>query len=164
MITVFNLSHAAYLLSLPAINDPNVGSVGLLLFLVLLTELNDVAQFLWGKAIGGPKIAPHVSPGKSWAGFLGGVVATTATAALIAPFLTPFAGWQCPAVGAVIAISGFIGDVTMSGLKRDLGVKDSSAFIPGHGGILDRVDSLTYSAPVFFHFVFFLAYGPPLYS
>lgn len=164
MITVFSLSHTAYLMSLPAIDDPGVGSVGLLLFLVLLTEFNDVAQFVWGKAIGGPKIIPHVSPGKTWAGFLGGVLTTTAAAMLIAPFLTSFEGWQCAAAGAIIAVSGFIGDVTFSGVKRDLGVKDSSTFIPGHGGVLDRVDSLTYSAPVFFHFVFFLSYGPPLLS
>ncbi len=164
MLTVFSLSHAAYLLSLPKIDNPVAGSVGLLLFLVLLTQFNDVAQFCWGKAIGGRKIMPAVSPGKTWAGFLGGVVTTAGAAFLLAPFLTPLNDAQALSAGAIIAIAGFIGDVTFSAIKRDLGVKDASNFIPGHGGILDRVDSLTFSSPVFFHYIFYLFYGPPIQS
>lgn len=162
MITVFNLSHAAYLLSLPRIDNPDAGSVGLLLFLVILTQFNDVAQYVWGKSLGGRKIVPAVSRGKTWAGFLGGITTTAITAHFLAPHLTPLTGWHQAAAGAVIAISGFVGDVTISAIKRDIGVKDSSSFIPGHGGILDRVDSLTFSAPVFFHAVFYLYYGPAL--
>ena len=164
MITVFSLSHAAYLLSLPAFDNPQSGSAGLLLFLVILTQFNDVAQYIWGKSFGGRKIVPSVSPGKTWAGFVGGVVSTMALSWMVAPYLTAITGWHAPAVGAVIAVSGFIGDVTMSALKRDMGVKDSSSFIPGHGGILDRVDSLTFTAPVFFHYVFFFFYGPRMVS
>ena len=162
MITVFSLSHAAYLLSLPRIDNPETGSVGLLLFLVILTQFNDVAQYVWGKTLGGRKIIPRVSPGKTWAGFLGGVVTTSVAGYFLAPYLTPLAGWHQAAAGALIATAGFIGDVTISAIKRDLGVKDFSSFIPGHGGILDRVDSLTFSAPVFFHAVFYLYYGPAL--
>lgn len=164
MLTVFNLSHAAYLLSLPKIENPGAGSVGLLLFLVLLTQFNDVAQFCWGKAIGGRKIMPKVSPGKTWAGFVGGVVTTAGAAFLLAPILTPLNTTHALISGAIIAVAGFLGDVTVSAIKRDLGVKDASSFIPGHGGILDRVDSLTFSAPVFFHFMFYLYYGPPIQS
>ena len=159
MITVFNLSHAAYLVSLPRFENPQAGSVGLLLFLVILTQLNDVAQYVWGKSLGKRKILPSVSPGKTWAGFLGGVATTTAASWGLAPYLTAIDGWHQAAAGTVIAIAGFVGDVTISAIKRDLGVKDTSSFIPGHGGILDRVDSLTFSAPVFFHAVFYFYYG-----
>ncbi len=160
MLTVFSLSHAAYMLALPKIDNPGAGSVGLLMFLVILTQLNDVAQYIWGRSIGGPKILPKVSPGKTWAGFLGGVATTAVAGYVISPYLTPFDGLHCLAAGAVIAIAGFLGDVTVSALKRDMGVKDSSNLIPGHGGVLDRFDSLTYSAPVFFHYVYFFLYGP----
>jgi phosphatidate cytidylyltransferase len=164
MLTVFCLSHAAYMLSLPKINNPLAGNVGLLMFLVILTQINDVAQYIWGRSIGGPKIVPKVSPGKTWAGFLGGVVTTTVAGYFIAPYLTPFDGYHLFAVGAIIAIAGFLGDVTVSAFKRDMGVKNSSNLIPGHGGILDRVDSLTFSAPVFFHYIFYFYYGTPMLS
>lgn len=164
MLTVFSLSHAAYMLSLPKMNLPDAGNVGLLMFLVILTQANDVAQYVWGKSLGGPKIVPKVSPGKTWAGFLGGVFTTAAVGYFLAPYLTPFEGAHLFVVGGIIAIAGFLGDVTMSAFKRDMGVKNSSNLIPGHGGILDRVDSLTYSAPVFFHYTFFFYYGPPAIS
>ena len=159
MLTVFCISHAAYLLSLPNIDNSLTGSVGLLLFLVLLTEFNDVAQYIWGKSLGRRKIVPAISPGKTWEGFAGGVASTVLISWAISPYLTPFTGGHAIAAGALIATAGFIGDSTFSAIKRDMGVKDSSRFIPGHGGILDRVDSLTFSAPVFFHYVFFFHYG-----
>jgi phosphatidate cytidylyltransferase len=164
MITVFNLSHAAYLLSLPKIDNPHAGSVGLLLFLVILTQFNDVAQFVWGKTLGKRKIVPTVSPGKTWAGLLGGIATTAVVGFLLAPYLTPLAGWHRLVAGALIAASGFIGDVIVSAIKRDLGVKDCSTLIPGHGGILDRVDSHTVSAPLFFHYMFYLYYRPAIES
>lgn len=158
MTTVFSLSHAAFLLALPDAGNPAAGSAGLLLFLVFLTQFNDVMQFVWGKLAGRRKVIPKVSPGKTVAGFVGGVATTTLVAWLAAPYLTPLTGWQPVAAGLIIGIGGFVGDVTISALKRDLGIKDSGTLIPGHGGILDRVDSLTYTAPLFFHFVYFLHY------
>ena len=158
MTTVFSLSHAAFLLALPDAGNPAAGSAGLLLFLVFLTQFNDVMQFVWGKLAGRRKVIPKVSPGKTVAGFVGGVATTTLIAWLAAPYLTPLTGWQPVAAGLIIGIGGFVGDVTISALKRDLGIKDSGTLIPGHGGILDRVDSLTYTAPLFFHFVYFLHY------
>ncbi|MEX2408052.1 MAG: phosphatidate cytidylyltransferase, partial [Rhodovibrionaceae bacterium] len=143
MTTVFSLSHAAYLLSLPQAENPEAGGAGLLLFLVLLTQLNDVCQYLSGKLWGRRKIVPSVSPGKTWEGLFGGLVCTVLVSWLLAPYLTPLEGWLAPAVGGAIAIAGFVGDVVMSAVKRDLGVKDSGRLIPGHGGILDRVDGLT---------------------
>ena len=162
MITVFALSHTAMLLSAGptygALAGP-AGGAGLLLFLVALTQFNDVAQFTWGKLFGKHKITPTVSPKKTWEGFLGGLLTTTVLAAFAGPILTPMSAPWSALAGAIIALSGFLGDVTISAFKRDLGVKDSGGLIPGHGGILDRVDSLTYSAPIFYHFLnfFFLS-------
>jgi phosphatidate cytidylyltransferase len=158
MITVFSLSHMAYMLVLPAETNPAGGSMGLLIFLVVLTEMNDVAQYLWGKTFGRRKISPKVSPNKTVAGFLGGIATTILLAILAAPHLTPLSFNASLAAGALIGIGGFVGDVTISALKRDLGVKDSGSLLPGHGGILDRLDSLTYTAPLFFHFVYYLYY------
>lgn len=158
MLTVFNLSHMAFLLALPEGVNPAGGSAGLVLFLMFLTQFNDVAQYVWGKTLGHHKIIPRVSPKKTWEGFAGGVATTTLAAWLLAPHLTPLAGWEGPAAGLLIGLAGFIGDVNISALKRDLGIKDSGSLIPGHGGVLDRVDSLTFTAPLFFHFLYYLHY------
>ena len=158
MSTVFCLSHAAFLLVLPEEVNPLAGGAGLLFFLIFLTEFNDVSQYIWGKLLGRRKIIPKISPKKTWAGFIGGVITTTILAILLAPWLTPLIFWQAIAAGILIAIAGFFGDLTISAIKRDLGIKDCGNFLPGHGGILDRVDSLTYTAPLFFHFVYYLHY------
>lgn len=151
MLMVFGLSHLAFLLVLPGRED-SVAGAGLVLFLVVLTQANDVAQFIWGKLLGKKKIIPKVSPNKTWAGFIGGVLTTTVLAVILAPLITPFSLLASIIAGLYIGLTGFIGDVNISALKRDLNIKDTSAIIPGHGGILDRVDSLTYTAPLFFHF------------
>jgi phosphatidate cytidylyltransferase len=156
MATVFSLSHAAFLLTLPWEFNPAAGGAGLLLYLVLLTQLNDVAQYLWGKTLGRKPVVPTVSPGKTREGLAGGVLTTTVLAVTLAPLLTPFGTLQAAGIGAGLSIAGFIGDVTISAIKRDVGVKDSGGLIPGHGGILDRVDSLTYTAPLFFHYVWYV--------
>ena len=152
MSMVFSLSHLAYLLVLPQGEYAHVSGPGLALFLLVLTELNDVAQYCWGKWLGRRKISPAVSPNKTVEGFVGGVFTTMVLAALLAPWLTPFARLDALLAGALIAVAGFFGDLSLSALKRDLGIKDSGNLLPGHGGILDRVDSLTYTAPLFFHF------------
>ena len=158
MITVFSLSHMAFMLVLPPEKNPAGGAMGLLIYLVFLTEINDVAQYIWGKSFGKRKVAPKVSPNKTVAGFLGGVATTTLLAVVLAPWLTPLLRYEALGAGILIGLAGFVGDVTISALKRDLGVKDSGSMLPGHGGILDRLDSLTYTAPLFFHYVYFLHY------
>lgn len=158
MTMVFSLSHTAYLLALPQEGNPIAGGAGLILYLVFLTEFNDVAQYIWGKTMGRHKVLPTVSPNKTWEGLFGGIVTTVALAALLAPWLTPLTRIESLGAGLLIGLAGFIGDVTISALKRDLGLKDSGSLLPGHGGILDRVDSLTYTAPLFFHFVYYLHY------
>ncbi len=158
MICVFLLSHTAELLAAPDEGNPVAGSAGWLLYLVILTQLNDVAQYLWGKAIGKTKAAPSVSPNKTVEGFLGGLGSTLVLAVLLAPVLTPFDIFTALLAGAIIAFAGFFGDLVISALKRDLGVKDAGSLLPGHGGVLDRLDSLAFAAPLFFHFVAFLYY------
>lgn len=157
MITVFSLSHTALLLSYGVVHGYGAGA---LLFLVALTQFNDVAQFTWGKLFGAHAILPSVSPKKTWEGFIGGLVTTALVAMAVGPYLTPMPATWSAGAGVLIAASGFLGDVTMSSFKRDMGVKDASQLIPGHGGILDRVDSLIYSAPVFFHFLNFFFWSP----
>ncbi|MCW8932339.1 MAG: phosphatidate cytidylyltransferase [Gammaproteobacteria bacterium] len=157
MLTVFCLSHIAYLLVLPEKN-PEAGSMGLVIFLIFMTQFNDVSQYIWGKALGKHKIIPKVSPNKTWEGFLGGMLTITLIAALIGPFLTPLSISLSLLAGLLINISGFIGDVVISSIKRDLEIKDSGDLIPGHGGILDRFDSLIFTAPLFFHYLHYIAY------
>jgi phosphatidate cytidylyltransferase len=152
MLTVFALSHMAMLLVSGEVYNPVAGGVGLLFFLVVLTQFNDVAQYTWGKLLGRHTVAPSVSPKKTWEGLIGGVLTTVAVAAALGPYLTPMSPLWSALAGAVLGVAGFLGDITLSAVKRDLGVKDTSGLIPGHGGILDRVDSLTYAAPAFFHF------------
>jgi len=158
MTLVFSISHVAYLLVLPPLENCVIGGAGLVLYLVVLTQFNDVSQFIWGKLLGKHKIIPKVSPNKTWQGFLGGILNTTIFALLLSGFLTPLSWPLAIAAGLIIAIAGFIGDVTISAIKRDIGVKDSGNLLPGHGGILDRIDSLTYTAPLFFHFIYYLYY------
>lgn len=158
MITVFSMGHIAYLLKLDPIKNPAGNRAGLIIFIVALTQFNDVAQYCWGKALGKSKIVPTVSPNKTWVGFLGGVGTTTVLSGIIAPYLTPISFGASLFIGALIGVGGFIGDVSISALKRDMGVKDSGSMLPGHGGILDRVDSLSYTAPIFFHFVDYFFY------
>ena len=149
MLAVFSLSHAAYLLTLPSQSS----GAGLLLYLVFMTQWNDVMQYAWGKKFGKHKIVPLVSPGKTWEGLIGGVLSTGVTSALLAVWLTNHAPWEGFLAGLLIGIGGFLGDITLSAVKRDLGVKDASQLIPGHGGMLDRIDSLTFTAPLFLHAV-----------
>lgn len=156
MTMVFGLSHLAYLLVLPD-GKPAVGAHGaaLLLFVVLLTELNDVLQYIWGRTLGRRKVMESVSPKKTVEGLVGGALTTTLVAFLLAPVLTPLTRPDSIAIGLMIGFGGFLGDVTISAVKRDIGVKDTGTMIPGHGGILDRIDSLLFTAPLFFHFMAF---------
>lgn len=157
MAFVFCISHVAFLLTMPTIPAIPGGGRALVLYLVFLTEANDISQFIWGKLFGKRPIAPSISPKKTCAGFYGGIITTTILAVLLR-FLTGFSLEIAICSGLIISLFGFLGDLVISALKRDVGVKDSSQLIPGHGGILDRIDSLTYTAPLFFHFVSYMFY------
>ena len=157
MLTVFGVSHLAFLLSLPEIEGFKAGGRALLLFVVFITEMNDNFQFIWGKFFGRFKVVPKVSPNKTWEGLIGGVI-TTVVVGYFLRFLTPFSEIEVLITCGFIAVIGFIGDVVVSAIKRDIGVKDTGRAIPGHGGLLDRIDSLAVTGPYFFHIVYFLHY------
>ncbi len=154
MAFVFGISHLAFFLVLEM--DPNLpkttNAQGLLFYVVFLAEFNDILQYLFGKALGKHKLARTISPGKTWEGFLGGFICTVFLA-IILRFLTPMDWLHAAFAGVLIGLLGPVGDLVISAIKRDAGVKDSGGLIPGHGGVLDRVDSLCFSVPVFFHFV-----------
>lgn len=152
MIFVFGLSHMAYLLTFTTIADTSANGRTLVLFLVFVVEMSDVLQYIWGKTLGRHKIIPAVSPNKTWEGFIGGI-ASAMLLSLAIRFLTPFSIKETLLVSLLITVAGFCGGAVMSAVKRDFGVKDFGSVIPGHGGMLDRVDSLCYAAPIFFHYV-----------
>ena len=148
---VYNLGFAAFLMRTPPSEPLPAGAAGLVFFLLLATEFNDVAQYVCGKLFGRRKIAPTVSPNKTWEGFLGGWLLTGLLIWFVGPLFTPLAGRGLLVMAIALPVAGFAGDVTMSAVKRDIGVKDTSHAIPGHGGVLDRTDSLTFTAPLYFH-------------
>jgi len=153
MVLFYGIGHAAYLFIHPAFIAGPAGPAGWFLFLLILTEVNDIFQALVGRSIGAHKrhlITPTVSPQKTWEGFLGGMLVTLILACLLAPWLTTLEKIpEALLAGFVIAVAGFFGDINMSGIKRDSGVKDSSNLLPGMGGLIDRLDSLTFTAPAF---------------
>ncbi|WP_110686423.1 phosphatidate cytidylyltransferase [Salinicola aestuarinus] len=157
MLAIYCLSHLAALLTLPVLN-PVAGYLGPVLFVLFITQFNDVCQYVWGKRIGKRPILPQVSPNKTWGGFVGGGLTVTLCAGLVGPYLTGMTWPLALAAGALLAVCGFFGDVVISAVKRDLGIKDTGQLIPGHGGILDRLDSIIYTAPIFFHFYRYFAY------
>lgn len=150
MICVYCLSYTPALLMLQIAGYGRPAK--LMLYLVLVDQLNDVLQYVWGKMLGRHKIAPVVSPNKTWEGFVGGVLSATAIGTALW-WMTPFTLAVAAAVSLAITLMGFAGGLTMSAIKRDRGVKDYGTLIKGHGGILDRMDSMCFAAPVFFHIV-----------
>ena len=152
-ICVYCVSHAPALLTL-RVPGYDGHPWELLVWLVVVVQMSDVLQYVWGKLLGRHKIAPHISPNKTWEGFLGGVLTATLLGTLLHR-ITPFAPWQAAVIAFVVAVLGFFGGIVMSAIKRDAGVKDYGQLIEGHGGMMDRIDSLTFAAPIFFHVVRF---------
>lgn len=152
MLVSYYLSHVpAIAILLPgAKSDPDQATIAIVT-LVLLTEGNDVFQFLSGKLFGRKKIVPLVSPNKTEAGFIGGLLLTTLVSTFGTRSLLGLEHAQAALLGVSVSIAGMLGDLFFSALKRYFGVKDFSHLIPGHGGLLDRLDSLILTAPVFFH-------------
>ncbi len=152
MVCVYCVSHAPALMTLDLIHPPVGKAYGarLLLFFLVVVQSSDILQYTWGKLFGKHPIAPHVSPNKTWEGFIGGVGTATVLGAALCR-VTPFNVWQAAGMSLVINLLGFAGGLTMSAIKRDRGVKDYGTLLQGHGGVLDRVDSICFAAPVFFH-------------
>lgn len=151
MICVYCISHVPALMTLEI--PGYAGNNALLVaFLVLAVQSSDVFQYVWGRLLGRRKISPHISPSKTVEGLVGGVLTSTALGAALW-WITPFNFWQAALVALTINLLGFCGGLVLSAIKRDRGVKDWGTMIGGHGGMLDRVDSISFSAPVFFHIV-----------
>lgn len=149
MISVYCISHipALLTLSIPGLEDR---TALLLLFLILVAQASDILQYVVGKLCGRRKIAPQVSPSKTVEGFAGGVALATLLGACLSSYF-PFGTWATAGLALVITLMGFLGGLVMSAIKRDRGVKDWGHMLEGHGGMLDRLDSLCFSAPIFFH-------------
>jgi len=150
MVCVYCVSYAPALLLLP-LKGSNAGAK-LLLYLVVVDQMSDVLQYCWGKLAGRHKIAPLVSPNKTIEGAVGGGLSAVGLGVLMRG-LTPFSAGAAAGISAAIVVMGFAGGLTMSAIKRDRGVKDYGTIIRGHGGVMDRIDSLCFAAPVFFHLV-----------
>jgi len=153
MICVFCVSHVPALLSLeiPGYEGRNVL---LIAFLVIVVQSSDVLQYVWGKLFGRTKIAPKLSPSKTVEGLAGGALSATLIGVGLS-WMTPFTPLQAGFLSLVIVVMGFFGGLVMSAIKRDRGVKDWGHLIAGHGGFIDRLDSVLFSAPIFFHLVRF---------
>lgn len=149
MVCVYFVSYAPALLTLqiPRYSGQNAK---LLFFFAAVVQMSDVLQYVWGKLLGRRPIAATVSPNKTVEGLVGGVL----SASLLGMALwwaTPFTPLQAGAMSLAITLMGFFGGLTMSAIKRDRGIKDYGELLPGHGGMMDRIDSLCFAAPIFFH-------------
>lgn len=151
MICVFCLSHVPALLTLE-IAGFDGRELLLIAFLVIVVQISDVLQYVWGKLLGRRKVAPSLSPSKTWEGLVGGVASAVAIGAGLW-WITPFSPLEAAFMALVITLMGFFGGLVMSAIKRDRGVKDWGRMIEGHGGMLDRLDSVVFAAPIFFHLV-----------
>lgn len=149
MLTVFCISHAPALLMLdiPEFEGQNFL---LLFFLIAIVQLSDVLQYVFGKLFGKHKVAPRVSPAKTWEGLIGGGLTASAVGAALW-WITPFSPLQAGGMAMAIVLAGFCGGLVLSAVKRSLGAKDWGTMIDGHGGALDRMDSVSFAAPIFFH-------------
>lgn len=149
MLFGFSFAYLAYIA-----NDARFRAI--LILILLAVELNDVFAYCTGKAFGGRKLLPATSPGKTQAGFLGALVLTTTLVTFLGTLIVPDLGWYLLVLlGAMISLLGQFGDLVLSSIKRDVGVKDTGDIIPGHGGLLDRFDSLVLVPPAVFHFLSF---------
>jgi phosphatidate cytidylyltransferase len=144
ILTLFSFSHIARLTTWS--DGP-----GLVAFLLIVTQLNDVSQYVSGKRFGKTPLAPALSPSKTREGMIGGLVTSTLLGAVLGPLLTALTSLTAAAFAFALALAGVAGDLTISAIKRDAGAKDSGTLLPGHGGLLDRMDSLIYAAPLFYY-------------
>ncbi|KAA8998964.1 phosphatidate cytidylyltransferase [Affinibrenneria salicis] len=153
MIAVYCVSHipALLMLDIPGYENQNAK---LLLFLMIVVQISDVLQYVFGKLWGKHPIVPKVSPNKTREGFIGGILSASLVGMGLY-WITPFSWWQALLISLLITLLGFLGGLCMSAIKRDQGVKDFGAMLEGHGGMMDRIDSLCFAAPVFFHVVRF---------
>ena len=151
MLSVYCISHVPALVTLPIPGNEGRGLL-LIAFLIATVQGSDVLQYIFGKLFGRHKVAPNISPSKTWEGLIGGIASASLLGAGLY-WLTPFSPLEAGVLAGLACIMGFFGGLVASAIKRDRGVKDWGHMIEGHGGMLDRADSLVFAAPVFFHIV-----------
>ncbi len=154
LICVYSLSYAPALINLQLADSsgrPWAGSsAGLLFFFILMSQLSDILQWSWGQVVGRRMIAEEVSTSRTWEGFAGGTLSTGLIGAALF-WVTPFTFWEAACMSMVIGVMGMFGGMTLSAIKRDRGVNDYGTLVMGHAGVLDRIDTLCFAAPVFYH-------------
>jgi phosphatidate cytidylyltransferase len=151
MVCIFCISHvpALFMLEIPGYSQ---SPLLLITWLIIVVQGSDVLQYIWGKLTGRRKVAPELSPSKTWEGLVGGVASATALGASL-HWITPFSPAQAALMALLVCLMGFLGGLVMSAIKRDRGIKDWGTLIEGHGGMLDRMDSIVFAAPVYFHVI-----------
>jgi len=164
VVCVYCLSFAPALLQVPVMPAAvgRVANFRLLFFLILLVQFADCMQYVWSRLIGRHLVAASVSSNRTWEGLLGSAASTSLLAAVLWWAAPPFEPWQAALAGFIVAVMGFAGGMTMSAIKRDRGVKDYGTLVSGHGGVLDRIDSICFAAPVFYHLTLLFAGVKPL--
>jgi phosphatidate cytidylyltransferase len=150
MICIYFLSHVPALVTLPLASGRQADGLLLIAFLVIVVQGSDVLQYIFGKLFGRTPVSPRLSPSKTWEGLIGGIGSATLLGAALW-WITPFSVPAAAGMAFVICVTGFFGGLVLSAIKRDRGVKDWGRMIRGHGGILDRLDSVIFAAPVFLH-------------
>lgn len=158
MLIVYGFSNVSFLRHQNSISGYAGGQDLILLLVAFLTQFNDVLQFLWGKTIGKHKLSPVISPNKTIEGFLGGAFTLAGITFLLSDYLPFTTSLEAAIFGFLLSVFGLFGDLNMSAVKRDLGVKDMDDLIPGHGGILDRLDSLSFTLPFTVHYLIMRGY------
>lgn len=149
MLTVYCISHAPALTLLTVPGYEGQGFL-LLFFLTAIVQFSDVMQYVFGKLMGKTKLAPVISPSKTVEGLVGGGLSAMALGAALW-WITPFSPLAAAAMAGLIVIAGFLGGLSLSAVKRSMGAKDWGTMVQGHGGVLDRMDSVSFAAPLFFH-------------
>ncbi len=157
MICVFFISHIPMILHLDFPSLP-LGKEGLILFLVIVVQGSDVLQYVWGKLCGRHPVAPTLSPKKTWEGLVLGILSSSVLGASL-HWLTPCNAWQAFVMALLMCTLGFFGGLVLSAIKRARGIKDWGTLIEGHGGMMDRIDSLCFSAPLYFHLMSYFFHG-----
>jgi phosphatidate cytidylyltransferase len=154
-LTVFMPSHILMFSHLE-FDNYSLNGTGILLFVIVLIAFNDVIEYVWDRLIGHKKILPNISRGQTWEGFLLGIISTGALAYVIR-FLTPFTDLQTIGIGMLVGICGFFGGAILQAIKQDLQIKDTGEVLSGHGGVMDRLDSVVVAVPIYYHIVRYLA-------
>jgi phosphatidate cytidylyltransferase len=151
IVCVYNIGHVAFLMRTPPEEAPQAGPAGLVLFLLAITAFADAAQYTWDRIAGRTRISERLAPDRTWEGLLGGAATTWIAFVLATPYFSPLPFWPSVFIGAVLPFCAAFGSLTMAAVKRDLGVSSSSTLLPGFGGALDRIASLSFTAPWYFH-------------